>query len=242
MTTELKKKMMQWCAPAAGDGTYFRPFLCREDSGKIDPAKVRIFLAGVNPATVFTVKDFPDTGEYVKTLSDYDAFMKIYNERRIKSGDDKLSRTRTGIESFRDRVLKNEHTIVFETDVNAYPTPHQEDLEKLRKSSPSVFDRGRQVFIEVFNFIKPQMLILYGEEAVRSFLEGAEKNGLLKEGAPKQYRIQDLEDRREPAFTAVFAGGESCAVFACRHLVYYGKEGPSYEEFGKTVLKYIRLV
>jgi hypothetical protein len=240
MTAELKKKLAQWCAPAAGDGTYFRPFLCQEDLDKIDPSKVKIFLAGVNPATVFTVNDFRDAAEYVKVLSDYNAFMKIYKERRIKSGKPALSRTRTGIERFRDEVLKNEHTVVFETDINAYPAPSQEDLAELRKTNPSVFDRGRQVFIELFNFIKPQILVLYGEEAVKSFLEGAEKNGLLKEGAPKYNGIEDLEHRGEPAFTVAFAGGESCAVFACRHLMYYGKEGDSYGGFKETVLKHIK--
>jgi hypothetical protein len=238
MTTELKKKLMQWCAPVAGDDVYFRPFLCQEDPDKIDSSKVKIFLAGVNPATV--VKDFSDTGEYVKTLSDYNAFMNIYREQRIKSKKRELSPTRMGIESFRDKVLKNEHTVVFETDVNAYPTPSQKVLEELRKNNPSAFDRGRQVFLEVFNFIKPQILILYGAEAVEYFLGGAKKNGLLKEGAPKYNGIKDLEHRGGPAFTVAFAGGESCAVFACRHLVYYGKEGDTYEGFKKTVLKYIK--
>jgi hypothetical protein len=233
---ELTRKLEKWCEQKENGKAYYRPFLCDGD-----PAKATIFLAGINPATAFYPKD-KTLKEYVELLGDYEAFMREYEKIRKARSDSRRSPTRAKMNKLIDFLKgKSGGQVVLETDVVAYPTENA----KLLKSEPDhIKKRGREIFIEVLEYIKPKLLILYGKKAIEYLLSSLEERKALeykpeiKKSDLKQEKVADLE-LRNPLFTIKFGNDQKCAVFVLRHFVAPGFGGESYEKFKKELARYI---
>jgi hypothetical protein len=240
-----KRELEELCKPHGDDpDVYFRPMLCRGDYDKWP--EIRIMLAGINPATPITRGDINSEKSFVEKLTKYDNFRNLL---KSKYPGDKVSRTRLGIDSFLEWLKNETDSPVAETDVCAYPTPKEEDL---KTKSEGLKKRGKEVFYEVLTAYKPRLLIIYGNGAVKmlyQLLKDKSESGdgikNIKEpcginlNKPKIKAIEEKESFKTPMLTFFYSDSTTCAVFACRHFMYYGGSGTSYERFRKKIAEWL---
>jgi hypothetical protein len=227
------KELIEQCRPMPGDKdqVYFRPF-----SGG-DPEDAKIFLAGINPATVITKSDVK-FAEYRRMLlqPELKDFDELYKKIRETNGNTEESPTRVGIRSFSEWLRNESGKEVLETDIVAYPTPSVDDL---RITETALVEKGIEIFIDLLKMKRPEILIVHGKDALSYLLCGIKDRIDMDPKLNKKdisSGIRTLEKKADPLFTINFSKGKKCKVFVCRHLQYYGHTGESYKDF-KCYLK-----
>ena len=222
---------------------YLRPFICKEDYNK-----AKISLIGINPASPIFPKDI-EIEEYIELCKNYEKFISFYKMQRKQVGKTEISRTRMGIQSFEEWIEKTFKFSVVETDVFTYPTSN---ISKLKYINKDVLSQSVELFWKSFQrFSSCEIAIIYGTMALKKFLDilinknipyklfdGVQKNiGGIKEvaGCP----IQILE-RNSPVLEIV-VNGRKVTLFAIRHLMYYGKDGTSFNDFKIKLKNHIEI-
>jgi hypothetical protein len=239
------RKLEKWCRQAGE--VYFRPYF-----NKGDPSKAAIFLSGINPATPFTPEDYSPS-EYAELFLDPVKFKDAYEKKRSDSGKKSISATRKGMDDLTGFIIaetektKSGRQVILEADVVAYPA---RDIKSLKKVPESVRRDGREIFFELFNSIKPGLLILHGMDAVEYFLgyyndknniddkfsviEKKRNKEALRGGIRGGLKtLAEKEELEGPAFTVRFDDKHTCDVFIWFHLWQYN--GP-YKKFYKPFL------
>lgn len=219
------KEFRELCKPPISDKAYYHPFLC---DGNWDEA--RTFLIGINPATPIT-KDDISFDEYINSFYN-GTFYDIYNNNRKNSCKTKQSRTRLGINSFVNFLNDVTKKPVIETNVIPYPTANIEDLYK---EPDEVINRGKEIFLELLQAFKPQLLIFHGKTALEAAIDLLKQNGIVIEGnIDLEESIQEME-LHPPLAKLIYFSSSEANIMACRHLMRYGKSGKSFEVFKKSI-------
>ncbi|REB08538.1 hypothetical protein DVB69_05205 [Sporosarcina sp. BI001-red] len=86
---------------------------------------------------------------------------------------------------------------------------------------------------------QPSVLIACGSTSFQHLVEIHFNEGLLDSIPSMDVNIHELEKSNEPLIRFTYQNEKEGAIFACRHLMYFGEKGDSYKEFMQTVTQYI---
>ena len=224
------QELLEMCQPPEGETVYYRPFICNGSLSKAD-----IFFVGINPATPITSIDM-GVNAYVNLLLNYKMFINYYKSVRLKNGKNGFSRTRIGMNSFFDVLRTIYNGGIVETNIICYPTSN---LKELRKEPKNVINKGKEIFYKLLMELKPKLIILQGKETVGQTLELLINNGLVTEGLINlEDRIEDME-KRSSLLEFTYSNGKKGVIIACRHFMYYGKQGDPFADFRENTMKIV---
>ncbi len=223
--------LKQMClAPELGKA-YYRPFICKGDLSKAD-----IFFVGINPATPI----FPEHMEidkYVNLLLNYDEFIGYYKASRISQDKDEVSRTRIGMNSFFSWLSNYTDVPIVETDAIPYPTVNIKDLKK----EPSfVKEKGKDIFYSLVTEFEPSLLILHGKKTVDHVMDFFISRGLISPNTINVKQSIEEMEQQAPLVRFKYSNGKAGVIMACRHFMYYGNKGDSFEPFRTKVLEILK--
>lgn len=221
------EKLKSLCNPILNNKAFYRPFVCNGDFSKAD-----IFLAGINPATPIYPKEM-DIGNYIDMLCDYNKFMEFYRSSRLQKGKDEISRTRTGMMSFIGYLKEHTSSSILETDVIPYPTSN---VKLLKKEPKEIIERGKEIFYELVMELQPRIIIFHGKKSVEHAYDIFTRKGLIDINSIDIEIPIEIMERLGIVCNFNYSSGKSCSIMACRHFMYYGNCGQSFEEFRKKVL------
>lgn len=223
--------LKQMCIAPEYGKAYYRPFICKGDLSKVD-----IFFVGINPATPIFPKDV-EIDEYVKLLLNYNEFMDYYKASRISQDKDEVSRTRIGMNSFFSWLSKYTDSAILETDVIPYPTIN---LKELKKEPQYVIEKGKDIFYRLVTEFTPSLIILHGKKTVENVSETFMRKGLISSNEIDVERpIEEMEEQ-SPLVKLNYLNGKAGVIMACRHFMYYGNKGDSFESFRQNVKEVLR--
>ena len=209
---------------------YLRPYICKNN-----PYEARVFLTGINPATPI-YPDQVEIDEYLKIIENYDKFMNLYIENRRKHDKSEISRTRMGINSLVEWIENECGTGVVETDIFTYPTQNTKELLKIDNN---VLSKSIEKFWQVLMEFKPDTIILYGALTVETFKKIIkEKNKEIEYFEKDASSIENIE--KIFPFARVNIDSKDIDILACRHLMYYGKNGKSFEKLRQNIKKSLK--
>lgn len=217
--------------PLKNDSTYFRPFV--RDKAQ---TKYEIFFAGINPATSISTQEM-DIDKYVSLLENYDEFYKEYQKLRDKKGKTHISRTRLGTINFLKDLKEKTGKAILETNVIPYPTSN---VKELKKTPADVKKHAMELFYLVLMAYTPKIIIVYGKTALESFIENLVEHEIIKPTGPITKKLGQIENREGPFITFEYPNGKKGAIFACRHMMYHGKDGNSFSDFKEKIISYIK--
>lgn len=206
---------------------YLRPYICRGN-----PYDARVFLVGINPATPIYPKQV-SLERYMEIIKNYETFMGVYLESRRKQNKLGVSRTRMGINSLVDWIENECNTGVIETDVFTYPTKNVKELLTIDKQ---ILHKSIEKFWQVLLEFQPDTIILYGSltvDVLKKLLN--DKNKQVEYFCEDENGIEDME--KIFPFARFIIDSKNVNVLACRHLMYYGRSGNSFEDLRQNVKK-----
>ncbi|MCC5910982.1 MAG: hypothetical protein JJT76_11155 [Clostridiaceae bacterium] len=224
------EKLRELCSPLSNEKPYYRPF-----TSDGDVQDKNIFFVGTNLATAIYPTDI-DLDSYVNLLLNYDEFIAYYKTNRIVQGKTELSRTRIGMNAFIRWLKCHTGSTIIETDVIPYPTAKLKDL---KKEPQEVKDRGKEIFFETLMEFQPWLIILHGKKTVDNFIDILTNKGIIQNQSDKLPQSIEEMEGAGPLFEITYQDGTRGIVMACRHFMYYGSVGNSYEIFRNNILKVI---
>ncbi|WP_416825210.1 ADP-ribosylglycohydrolase family protein [Ectobacillus polymachus] len=227
-----REKLFEMISFSKEGKAYFRPFVC---NGKID--EIDIFLVGINPATPIYPNDI-DLHEYVELLLHNDKFLEQYAKFRLLQGKTEMSRTRIGMNAMINLLKQHTNVSIAETNVISYPT---KSVKELKKEPQEVINYGKDIFYQLLSLIQPKILIFHSKEALKVALEIMSEQELLQvePGMIQKTNIKELESKA-PLLEFTYKNGKKGYIFACRHLMYYGKKGDSFQAFTENVINMMK--
>jgi hypothetical protein len=216
--------------PFEKDQPYYRPFVCNGDQTNLD-----IFIVGINPATPIYEKDIK-IDEYVKLLMRYDDFYEEYQKIREEAGKTKISRTRIGTVSFVNELKRRTGKTIMETNVIPFPTA---TIKLLKEIPDHVIKHAQEIFYRVLTEYTPKVIIVHSKMSLKYLVNTLDENKLIHlDEIDWQQAIVAIENKA-PFIEFTYPDGKKGAIFACRHFMYYGKNGKSFEEFREKLIHYI---
>ncbi|HBW37722.1 hypothetical protein [Desulfosporosinus sp. BICA1-9] len=217
-------------APELGKA-YYRPFICKGELSKVD-----IFFVGINPATPIFPMDM-EIDKYVDLLLNYEEFMDFYKASRLSQDKDEVSRTRIGMNSFFSWLSNYTDASILETDAIPYPTAN---LKALKKEPKFVIEKGKDIFYSLVTEFKPSLIILHGKKTVDQSVDIFISRGLI---APNTINVEQSivgMELQAPLIQFKYSNGKAGVIMACRHFLYYGSKGDSFEPFRRKVLEILK--
>ena len=220
------KQLREMCTQTLKGKAYYRPYICNGDISNMD-----IFFVGINPATPICEENL-DLDAYILLLNNYEKFVEYYKAMRLEQGKTEFSRTRLGINSFMSWLRQQTNLSIAETNINAYPTAN---LKQLKHEPKEITGKGKRVFRQLLLNIQPKIIILHGKDTVGNFSEMLCKEGLCNgTNIDLSCRIEQMEECL-PLTLIRYPNGSTGTVLACRHFMYYGKNGDSFVRFKENV-------
>ena len=215
-----RQTLAKWARPPEGADRYLRPFVCRGELQRGEAA-----IVGPNPATEIGPHDVRFS-EYLDLLVDLERFTEFYHCLRVGRGKRASSPTRTGIDGMANWLASLGWECILDTNVSPYPTASGEDMAKVPDKLQS-----RWVFEEVVQTLRPSLIILHGEGALRGFTSDVAP-GL----APREPRYSALVERSPYLGQCAWAGRATCEVYVCPHLRFFEHRGGARFSALKSVL------
>jgi hypothetical protein len=152
-------------------------------------------------------------------------------------GKEEVSRTRMGMNSFLSWLSQYTESSVIETEAIPYPTAK---LKQLKKEPRYVLEKGKDILYQVVLEFKPSLLILHGKKTVENVIETLIDKGLVSSGkVDLECSIEDMESQSR-LVNFNYPNGKAGVNIACRHFMYYGSKGESFEPFRAKVLDVLR--
>ena len=202
---------------------YLRPYICRGN-----PYNAKVFLTGINPATPIYPKQV-SLDRYIEIVKNYETFMDFYLKSRKKQNKSEVSRTRMGINSLVDWIENECNTGVIETDIFTYPTKNVKELLAIDKQ---ILNKSIEKFWQVLLEFQPDTIILYGSltvDVLKKLLKDKDKQ--------VEYFCKKEDIEKIFPFARFNIDSKNINVIACRHLMYYGKNGNSFENLRQNIKK-----
>lgn len=227
----VKEQLKEMCTQSITDKAYYRPYICDGDISNID-----IFFVGINPATPIYANDM-DLDKYTQLLNNYEKFIEYYKSIRLKQAKTEFSRTRLGINSFMYWLRQQTNLSIIETNINAYPTAN---LKQLKSEPKEIIEKGKNVFQQLLVSVQPKLIILHGKDTVANFSEVLHMAGVYNDiNIDISSKIEQMEECL-PLTSINYPNGSMGQVLACRHFMYYGKNGDSFAKFRENVQLILR--
>ena len=203
---------------------YLRPYI-----SKRNPYDSKVFLVGINPATLITPMQL-NIDEYIGLLKNYEEFMEFYSKSRESQNKSKISRTRMGINSLVNWIEQEFNTGVIETDIFTYPTKNVKESNNIDKN---ILNKSIEKFWQVLLEFQPDIVILYGSLALNEF----KKLVISKNEEIKYYSEEDKIEYIEEKcpYAKLNIGTKDVNIIACRHLMYYGNNGNSFKKLRENI-------
>ena len=203
---------------------YLRPYI-----SKRNPYDSKVFLVGINPATLITPMQL-NIDEYIGLLKNYEEFMEFYSMSRESQNKSKISRTRMGINSLVNWIEQEFNTGVIETDIFTDPTKNIKELNNIDKN---ILNKSIEKFWEVLLEFQPDIVILYSLLALNEF----KKLVISKNKEIKYYSEEDKIEYIEEKcpYAKLNIGTKDVNIIACRHLMYYGNNGNSFKKLRENI-------
>ena len=203
---------------------YLRPYI-----SKRNPYDSKVFLVGINPATLITPMQL-NIDEYIGLLKNYEEFMEFYSKSRESQNKSKISRTRMGINSLVNWIEQEFNTGVIETDIFTYPTKNVKESNNIDKN---ILNKSIEKFWQVLLEFQPDIVILYGSLALNEF----KKLIISKNKEIKYYSEEDKIEYIEEKcpYAKLNIGTKDVNIIACRHLMYYGNNGNSFKKLRENI-------
>lgn len=145
----------------------------------------------------------------------------------------KNPRTRMGINSLVDWIENECNTGVIETDIFTYPTKNVKELLAIDKQ---ILNKSIEKFWQVLLEFQPDTIILYGSltvDVLKKLLK--DKNKQVEYFCKNEDGIEDIE--KIFPFARFNIDSKNINVIVCRHLMYYGKNGNSFENLRQNIKK-----
>ena len=204
------------------------PYL-RSYISKRNPYDSKVFLVGINPATLITPMQL-NIDEYIGLLKNYEEFMEFYSKSRESQNKSKISRTRMGINSLVNWIEQEFNTGVIETDIFTYPTKNVKESNNIDKN---ILNKSIEKFWQVLLEFQPDIVILYGSLALNEF----KKLVISKNEEIKYYSEEDKIEYIEEKcpYAKLNIGTKDVNIIACRHLMYYGNNGNSFKKLRENI-------
>jgi hypothetical protein len=219
----LKHSIRELCQPLLPGKAFFRPFILKGDI-----ESVRTFLVGINPATPIFPSDELSLDKYVQLIGNYDLFLQFYSACRAQNQQTPLSRTRTGINNFIQWLSLHTNSSILETNVIPYPT---DDLKTLYAEPNGIRTRAKEIFLHLLLTLQPTLLIVHSKKAFMELILLLQANAITFQQEPTiLLPIEELE-HTSPIASFQYTNGKICRIAVCRHLMYYGKKGDSFQLF-----------
>ena len=138
-----------------------------------------------------------------------------------------------GINSLVDWIENECNTGVVETDIFTYPTKNVKELLSIDKQ---ILNKSIEKFWQVLLEFQPDTIILYGSltvDVLKKLLK--DKNKQVEYFCKNEDGIEDMERIFPLARFNIYS--KNINVIACRHLMYYGKNGKSFENLRQNIKK-----
>ena len=189
-----------------------------------------VFIVGTNPATpIFPSEISPQT--YRSLICSAAQFEPVYATIRRKREQPEDGRTRQGLRSLSNWFLSQGVAGVLETNVIPFPTKDEAALRLVSRERQSHW-----VFQEICETFRPSLIVLHGKPAKDAFIDIVAPTRLAW---ARDVSVGELERRLEPLTAGQWTPRDPYGVFVCRHLMYYGERGNSYEPFRRAVQPYL---
>lgn len=170
--------------------------------------------------------------KYVDLLLNYQEFMAFYKASRISQDTDEVSRTRIGMKSFFSWLSNYTDASILETDAIPYPTAN---LKALKKEPKFVIEKGKDIFYSLVTEFEPSLIILHGKKTVEHVIDIFVSRGLISLNTTNiDQSIEEME-QQAPLIQFKYSNGKTGVIMACRHFMYYGNIGNSFEPFRQKV-------
>ncbi|MDW7675660.1 MAG: hypothetical protein SCK28_14115 [Bacillota bacterium] len=150
-----------------------------------------------------------------------------------------MSRTRIGMNSFFQLLKQHTTKTIAETEIIPYPTPK---LKQLKKESKDVIARGKKIFLDLLLDISPSIVIMHGKTTVDHMVELLMRKGLLNATSVNLNEKIESMEQRAPLFEIPYQSGKIGKFFGCRHFMYYGQRGESFNSFKGNIIKAIESI
>ena len=193
---------------------------------------LKYFLTGINPATPIYPKQV-SLDRYIEIIKDYETFMDFYLKSRKKQNKSEVSRTRMGINSLVAWIENECNTGVIETDIFTYPTKNVKELLAIDKQ---ILNKKYREVLQVLLEFQPDTIILYGSltvDVLKKLLKDKDKQ--VEYFCKNEDGIEDIE--KIFPFARFNIDSKNINVLACRHLMYYGRMGNSFEDLRRNIKK-----
>ena len=197
-------------------------------------------ISSKNISTYISKKEFDRNNKINITVNksrnsiiNYETFMDFYLKSRKKQNKSEVSRTRMGINSLVDWIENECNTGVIETDIFTYPTKNVKELLAIDKQ---ILNKSIEKFWQVLLEFQPDTIILYGSltvDILKKLLK--DKNKQVEYFCKNEDGIEDIE--KIFPFARFNIDSKNINVIACRHLMYYGKNGNSFENLRQNIKK-----
>lgn len=226
VSTGFYRKVEKWLVDEQTGEKLYKPF---QVSG--NPYKANVFLVNTMASPVLATEK-----SYIKLFADGLVDEEILHE--LYAGElANASREYKGSVQFAKWLYKVSGEQAVLTSLNAYEVDDVKDAKLIKKQHPAQYERGQEIFDEVFEEFAPKIVILQGKAAVEQFQERFAEGLILKN--TKHTKIQDLEEAGLFA-TLHLEDGRMVEVFATRSMAYFGKDGASFEKFKKNLKKALK--
>jgi hypothetical protein len=217
--------LSKWSEAPAPGLPFLRPLVC-----KGDPARISVFLVGINPATPIYPSEKLKCDAYAAALVDDELFRKMYrNARQTDEG-----RTRQGINSFIQWLGVRTDHVVAETNVIPFPTRNLEELYGPEMNLVRI--RAKDVFLQLLNAAEPKTIIVHGSHAKNEIVDLMFSKGMVTDQSWKTIPNKDIESGKA-RLGVKYASGNRATMIGCRTFMYYGKSGDSFRQFREHVLE-----
>lgn len=100
-----------------------------------------------------------------------------------------------------------------------------------------MLEKVKDIFYSLVTEFKPSLIILHGKKSVDQAINSFVSRGLI---APNTINVeQSIEEMEEqaPLIQFKYSNGKTGVIMACRHFLYYGNIGNSFEPFRQKVLE-----
>jgi hypothetical protein len=118
-----------------------------------------------------------------------------------------------------------------------YPTAN---LKALKKEPRFVLEKGKDIFYSLVTEFKPSLIILHGKKSVEQAIDSFVSRGLIAANSINNEQSIEEMEQQAPLIQFKYSNGKTGVIMACRHFLYYGSKGDSFEPFRRMVLKILK--
>lgn len=216
------KKIYEWVYEESSEEIIFRPFQVNGN-----PYKSKVFIVGASPE--------PLEGWLTEDIELYaEALVDANYMEEVNEFYEDCSREFKGTLNFVKWMKANYDEDVVITNLNSYCAIEERELKELKKKQDPLFKKGEQLFNEVLNEFKPEIIVIHGSKPWKEFLERYQNRIVPRVNTILTDSVQLLEQQGVIAEMQLHSG-KLVKILVCRSMSHFGKEGTSFTKLKETI-------